>query len=768
MEFCDAAFGIVVVCICMLLCGLASGQGNKVSDYDVQWDTPSKNSSGSMPLGNGDVGINLWVEENGDLVFYISKTDAWSENARLLKLGRVRVKLTPSPFAQGVSFSQRLHLREGMIHVDIGEPPGLTVLGVLVHALNPYVSITIVGRQPMELTVSLEIWRDTERLLVGDERFSAYGLQSSPQPVTVSPDTVLSGQRDRIVWFHRNESSIWPLTLSLQGMGEWADQARDPLLHRTFGGVIEGKAHIIHGPDDIEYGPALISNAPGVLKSREPSKGFMVSVYAHTEQTDTTEQWIANIEQVIADIEAMDSGQRLKAHVDWWQAFWDRSWIYVSGTEDAEVVSRGYALQRFISACAGRGAYPIKFNGSIFTVDSRESGKNFDADYRNWGGPYWFQNTRLVYWPMLASGDFDMMQPLFRMFLDGLPFARARTKAYFGHGGSFFPETMYFWGAYANDNYGWDREGKHISHVDNTYIRHYFSGALELLAMMVDYHAFTQDAEWARSHLLPFADTILAFYDEHYSRDEQGKILFKPAQALETWQQAVNPLPPIAGLRVVLDGLLDLPLDPANKEQRMLWQRLRGELPPLPMSEVEEGAVLAPAQETLADVANSENPELYAVFPYRLYGVGKPDLEIARQTFEQRRVKGHNGWRQDDTQAAFLGLTATAREYLSKRFAMKHPGSRFPAFWGPNFDWIPDQDHGGNGLMALQTMLMQTDGRKILLFPAWPREWDVDFKLHAPFNTVVEGTYRDGELKRLEVSPPERKQDVTVMGPADD
>ena len=55
---------------------------------NVVWGSPSENAHGSMPLGNGDVGINAWVEANGDLVFYVSKTDAWDENARLCKIGR--------------------------------------------------------------------------------------------------------------------------------------------------------------------------------------------------------------------------------------------------------------------------------------------------------------------------------------------------------------------------------------------------------------------------------------------------------------------------------------------------------------------------------------------------------------------------------------------------------------------------------------------------------------------------------------------------------
>jgi hypothetical protein len=58
----------------------------------LSWTTPSKNSSGSMPLGNGDIGLNVWVEEGGDLLLYIGKCDSWDENGRLLKLGRLRTE----------------------------------------------------------------------------------------------------------------------------------------------------------------------------------------------------------------------------------------------------------------------------------------------------------------------------------------------------------------------------------------------------------------------------------------------------------------------------------------------------------------------------------------------------------------------------------------------------------------------------------------------------------------------------------------------------
>ena len=76
--------------------GPVAKPGNPLDACNVVWDSPSKDSGGSMPLGNGDIGLNAWVEENGDLVFFISKTDSWTDSGRLVKLGQVRVRLTPS------------------------------------------------------------------------------------------------------------------------------------------------------------------------------------------------------------------------------------------------------------------------------------------------------------------------------------------------------------------------------------------------------------------------------------------------------------------------------------------------------------------------------------------------------------------------------------------------------------------------------------------------------------------------------------------------
>ena len=90
---------------------------DRLQEYNVIWDSPSRDSSGSMPLGNGDIGLNVWVEADGDLLLLIAKYDAWDENSISLKLGRIRIKLTPNPFKTGETFRQTLRLRTAEIEI---------------------------------------------------------------------------------------------------------------------------------------------------------------------------------------------------------------------------------------------------------------------------------------------------------------------------------------------------------------------------------------------------------------------------------------------------------------------------------------------------------------------------------------------------------------------------------------------------------------------------------------------------------------------------
>jgi hypothetical protein len=255
---------------------------------------------------------------------------------------------------------------------------------------------------------------------------------------------------------------------------------------------------------------------------------------------------------------------------------------------------------------------------------------------------------------------------------------------------------------------------------------------------------------------------VLNFYDGHYPRDAEGKIRFYPAQVLESVWDAENPMPEIAGLQYALQEMLLLPGDLVSEKQRIQWKRMLSELPDLPGGKRNDTVFLKDAEKVYGGRHNLENALLYAIWPYRLFGKGMPRYEVALASWNARPVQfaRHSCWHNDILWAAFLGLPDQARTQLANRFVLSG-AYRFPAMYIQG-DWTPDHDNGGVCQNTIQTMLMQTIGDEILLFPAWPREWDVDFKLHAPKNTTVECSLKKGEVVRLIVHPSSRERDIVV------
>ena len=273
-----------------------------------------------------------------------------------------------------------------------------------------------------------------------------------------------------------------------------------------------------------------------------------------------------------------------------------------------------------------------------------------------------------------------MMDPWFRMYRDALPLCKARIQTYYKFdNAAVFPETMYFWGLPNNGDYGWTNNAPEPV---NTFIRRYWNGSLELIAVLLDRYDFTQDQAFARDTLVPLADPLVSFLDQYWrKRDANGKIVFDPAQSLETWHVAVNPMPEIAGLQFLLPRLLGLPQAVTTDEQRTRWARILRELPPVPVAEVSGVKLLRPA-DSFSAKSNVENTELYAVFPYRLYGVGRPDLELARATYERRESRHNRGWCQDSIQAACLGLGEEAGRLVAARAAQPSAATAFPRCGG--------------------------------------------------------------------------------------
>jgi hypothetical protein len=760
-----------------------------LTPYNVVWDTPSRNSGESMPCGGHDIGLNVWVEADasgsGDLLFYLDRAGSFDENNQMLKLGRVRLRLTPNPFVPGAPFRQELKLRQGCVEITAGVP-AVHIL-VWVDVMRPVVHVEIESDEPVALQAGYESWRLDAREIPYERRHPCASWVAYAGTVTTEPDTV-AFNGEGVLFYHRNRNDrlLFDTLIAQQGLTPVADQVPNTQRNRTFGGIMQGPGLSPAGTQTGQHGATPYRS--WLLESAAPQKSHRLDIALHTAQAESLEEWQAALTATAA-AGAADVAEARAATQAWWAAFWERSHICLQPSRpDAEdpvwQVGRNYQLFRYMLGCNRAGEYPTKFNGGLFIYDPeyvREDLAEESADFRLWGGgSHTAQNQRLLYWPLLKSGDFDLMPPQFEYYRRALPGAEARTRLYWGHEGCSFTEQLENFGIPIGWAWGWletpDPYHKRTAFSDPTeqqapWIRYLYLTQLEFAFMILRYRQYSGGDI---TPYLPFVESAVRFFDAHYQwqhrmnairpLDEDGHLVLYPSTACETYKNALNPVDLVSGLQCTVEALLEIGGDLLDEEAKVYYRGLLDRIPPLSFTEKDGVRIIAPAKSWVGEI-NVEMPQLYTVHPYERYGLGKPDLQVAIDTWRHgpwsEDQLSHVSWHQQAIFCALLGLTEEAADYTVRK--LRDSGRRFGAFWGPGHDWTPDHNWGGSGMIGLQEMLMQCDGRTIRLLGAWPQTWDVDFKLHAPYSTVVEGRYAGGKLEWLQVTPPERMADV-IMG----
>jgi len=758
--------------------------------YHVVWDSQSRHSGESMPVGGGEIGLNVWVE-NGDLLFYVGQSGCVDENGALLKHGRVRVSLEPNPFVAGAEFRQELKLHESCVEITGGgDGAPRTTVRVWVEVQRPVVHVDIEAAAPVTAHATFETWRYQDIFLdQGKSKFAQAGMammnrDGFPGKVWLYRDTI-EDSPTAVTWFHRmrNDKGVFEYSVRQQGLEAVRDQLYDPLTDLTFGGTMAGEGFQLDGTTEGSYAKTPFKGWR--YKSQAPAAEHHVGLYCHIEQTKTVETWKERL-QTLANAENPSRDEAWQANCAWWDAVWNRSHIAINAekadpADKAWQVGRNYNLFRYQLACNISGHQPTLFNGGLFTYDPMHvpygSGPGWTPDWRRWGAGLTAQNQRLVYWPMLAAGDFDVIVPGLDFYRLGLASSATRVRQYWEHEGCCYAEQISVLGLPGCAMWGFVEGGRRSRPENyehgvqvNGATRFLYQAQLEFAYMMLNWHRYS--GRDVRPYL-PFVDAAVRFYDQHYRMrkkqrdgkelDEGGHIVITPSHACESYQNdVVNPADAVAGLHAVLCGLLDLDDKLVSPERKAEYHEMLSRVPPVPTMERGGAQVLAPAR-SWKGAHPKEIPELYPVFPYDLYGLGREDLQMARDTWKHTPgdKRAHISWHQGGIFSARLGLTDVAADFAIKKLA--DSGRRFPTFWGPGHDWVPDHNWGGSGMIGLQEMLLQADGEQIWLLPAWPNDWSVDFKLHAPKHTVVEAKVRDGKIVKLAVTPESRRNDVILL-----
>jgi hypothetical protein len=634
------------------------------------------------------------------------------------------------------------------------------------------------------------------------------GGHRRPQRALPHLPSTVSFQPGSLIVYHRNVASDGDslnMTLTQQGLAGLVSTTPDHWVDLQSGFALDGGA-----------GPPLSRAGPAALASTAPAAAFQLRATVLAVQTDVESEWVADLAALVAASEVGTPAARA-AHEAFWGAFWGRSYIAVNASApgpDAAAVTNMYAVTRYTQAIQSRGTlWPIKFNGMAF-IQAMSPGDGA-ADARDWGPSNWWQNTRLPYGAMLAAGDWEEFQVLLDYELNQHVLLTQRTQAYWGHPGMWTTETTHLSGAYDMSDYGCSRDpamptwlmASGYLHVDQGGD----SGTGEWPLMALDYLSWTGDASRAAPYL-PLAFSAADYFMFHFNKSADGKkIVVFPAQVLETfwcdWQKGVgftncceDDAPTISGMVTLFEKLLQLPVPAlATQAQHDAWAAFVPLIPDLPLTP--DGSSIAPARVLSSGKHNSEGPELYAMHPHRVFTRGREVATGANITLGRSTV-ANTGWARNNggwnygingasprpprapprapcprartlTRAhthfpaayALIGAAPLAAAQLLQR-AHTGPaaGYRWPGFAPHEQDFDPSADHFANMNRALQEMLIQSgeDGldATVVLFPAWPCSWDVQFKLHGPGNTTVEVEYAAGKLVSLAVDPPARASAV--------
>jgi hypothetical protein len=763
----------VIVLLIGWSANFVSAQTTELDKCDLVWSNQSQNSSQSMPCGGGDIGLNIWVEK-GDVLFYIARSGTYDENNALLKLGRVRIHLSPDPFS-AANFKQKLHLNDGYVSIEGSNGDGVKAeIKIWTDVFNPRIHINITGSQALSATVSYENWRYHDTLKNGIENNENSYKFGVTKPIKSYKDSI-TYSNNGVLFYHQNrhEPTVFDVTVQQQGLDNVKKQLYDPLKNLIFGGILSGDKMKAGG---ISAGKYMNTDFRGwVLQSTEALKSRNISLTLYTEQTPDFDEWKNKLDALSKKLD--NDHNALYDSQNWWHQLWQRSYIYINSDEPGKDTAawqsgRNYQLFRYMLACNTFGNYPTKFNGGLFTYDPVLVNADyvFTPDFRNWGGSiFTAQNQRLVYYPMLKSGDFDMMLPEFNFYLRILKNAEVATHAYWPHRGARFTEQIDNFGLSDFAEYGANRPDNFDPGVDyNAWLEYHWDSVLEFCYMMLE------TGEYGGKDVkpyLPFIESCLTFFDEHYrflalkrgakEFDGNGKLILFPGSAGETFKMAYNSTSTISGLTTVLQKLLALSPADLDTSKRSEFTAMLNRIPAISYQCINGHQTIAPAR-SWERINNEESPQLYAVFPYGIFGIGKPKLAIAINTWKYDtlaiKFRSYIGWKPDNLFAARLGLTTEAARLTFDK--LKNSGRKFPAFWGPGFDWAPDHNWGGSGMVGLQEMLLQTAGNKIYLFPAWPKELNVHFKLYATGHTIIECSLKDGKVQSLIVTPQEREKDV--------
>ena len=693
-----------------------------------------------MPVGNGRMGSLVWTTPSA-LRFQINRVDVFAENSYTASFPRA-----DTDYASGCGYVDINLVESGDdVFTGAGFRQTLSVYDGLMAAHGNGVTARVLAWPERDvMAVEIDDQRQHPEAINIDLRMLRYLV------------AVINGKN----WELTREHAVTVQTAEHSATSRLDIRNGRILLTQEFreGGYYDSSAvaiAVLGRPSRARY-----LNESTAQLSAAPGKGRFTILISSAAGFDPT----ADIEALSLkdlDAAAAQGFAGLAASTEsWWHDFWAKGFVHMhSSDEQADFVEQNYTYFLYLMGASSRGQYPPRFGGMIWYTN---------GDMRRWGSQYWWANMSAYYRNLLPAGRLELMDPLFSMYSSMYDACALAARQQWGSQGIWIPETTFFNGpeklpddiaaemrdlylarkpaGEMSERFRWwsETENRHNSrwnfHADGKWehghyvvadkkhgifghTSHIMGDAARIASLYWDRYLDTLDPAWLRDRAYPMIKGAAEFYRNfpNFRKGDDGRYhIYHVNNGESNWDTPDTPSE-VANMHMIFPlAIRASEILGMDADLRSQWQEIVRDLVPVPKSNRGMG------------------PGGFGGF---IFGSGTEGA-IA-PLGEDRELK-----------ARFLNFNRTSG-------FIDNPGiggaqifrNRLRLREGPG---AIDAEHIGGLTSGIHSSLLTNTAATgedpvLQVFPAWPKDWNTEYRLLAPGAFLVTSSMREGRVEFVEL-----------------
>ncbi|HTQ31190.1 MAG TPA: DUF5703 domain-containing protein [Opitutaceae bacterium] len=734
-----------------------------VAPGDLDYTSPATRSEEGMPVGNGRMGSLVWTTPSA-LKFQINRVDVFGQDSSTVSFPRA-----DSDYASGCGYVD-INLVEAGDDVFTGKNfhQHLSVYDGVMTAQGKGVTARVLG-WPKADVMAVEI---------DDER-------AAPEPICIDLRMLRYQMQG---FFGQNYKLMTEHAVKVQTANHYATSRLD---------IRDGHIALTQQFQELEFydssaiaigivgrpSKARYLNESTVQLVAAPDHGKFTILIGSAASFDP-KQDTASLALTALDTAAPKGFDGLAADTAaWWHDFWATGFVAMSSADQqADFVSGNYIYFMYLMNASSHGVYPPRFGGMIWYTN---------GDFRRWGSQYWHANTDAYYHDLLSSGHVDLMDPFYSLYFGMYDACALAARQQWDSQGIYIPEITFFNGpdrlpdnlvkefqdlflvrkSYEQRSpefqFWVETMNRHSSRYnfqnDGTYVHghlivptkgdgifghctHFLSGAAGTASEFWQRYEFTGDKDWLRNEAYPMIKGVAEFYRNfpNVQKEADGKYHIHHVNRIESdWDSSDTPselgaMHTIFPMAVAASEILGVDADLRPK-----WQDIADNLaPPGPGS----------GRRGNFDTTNPERRQ-------QQHGANRPLDRGPNRPFGSF-VGGGEGaiaplGAQPELKARFLGFDRLggfidpegdggAQIFRNRLRLREGPGAI-------DAEHIAGLSFGIQSSLLTDTVTSDLSHVTMQVFPAWPKDWDVSFRLLARGAFVVTSAQKDGKIQFVEL-----------------